>query len=706
MKHGIKWVENILLCALLSIFFFVRLTICATMAPGILLGISVGMAVLISAFSWRTNLWEKWASPFANRWMNLGLLLLCWCVGYGIDPTISLLHEGMFVGHYWLVVIARIGGGGLLALLVLCVIRAFHMLSFPLKIKGSTFWIFLLGLNLAAAFYVAGSSTVYFWDNAGFFEMARTMSQQPMNAAFFSHIKQTVLLADYNQLLAFPISIVMRLLGTNRMVFVLTIVNLYLAPAYYISMAFLQKHVHHSRLCFFILVLLVPCTFYMAWNGFVDVAAMGIGLLAVLIWMNREQDTVSRGILCGILLVICFVLRRTFIFFVGGFGVATFFSSLIFDRKQLKGVLAMALVGILGSVVCMQPFVTEKLMGTDYGRMYTAYHFGILQDYFLFVRYFGIVALLGAAAGTVVLFISKPMRSRAAFLAIMVLACFLAFVRVQTHGQQHLLLYVPAMYGLILYVMRMWDEKRESSLKVLSTKETEESTWGSVVRAPKKEKVSFGHRMWFVGLGAAAFVTAFSPLIPREQPKTLSQIHTHAVLPTFSYQPPVRKDMSELIRLQDRLYSLSPTKPVTVGVVASSLIVNADMIRNTAWSANLWCNESATNTTICYLGDVDKRDGFSWGVLDADYLVVASPIQTHLRMENQRVIAYLAEDVLTGSGVGKAYTKLADTYTLEDGVSVYLYKRNRAVTWQEKKSLEKRFLSAYPDMASLFCLPG
>ncbi len=706
MKRILKWGAHLAMAALLSVFIFVRLTTVFEVAPSVLIAISVGASLLAGFILLATDALIKWAQPFQNWWVNALVFAGLFCLGLWWEPTAFLLREGTFLHHTYLVGIARVAGGAIFGWLGMMGLSAMMHLHAKAPKGMGTFWVILLCCNIGGALYVGASSTVYFWDNAGFFEMAKALSRMPFAAAMFFKIGQSVLWADYNELLAFPISLLMRVFGTGRMVFVLAIINLYLAPGYYVLWCTMKRVVGHSRIFMAVAVLLSPCVFYMAWNGFVDVAAMSLGTMAVLLWMDQKRDSVFRGIACGLLILGCILLRRTFLFFSAAFGVAAFVSALLFDRRQIRGVIWMGVVCLAGGVLFLQPLLAEKIVGGNYREAYSAYAFGVAKDYFLFARYFGLLVLGGTVLMTIFFICRKETRENAAFLALNAFICFGTFVSVQTHGQQHLLLYIPALYGLIFLAAKTYDAKlADPKISPAAEPQEKKNPWGSVVRTQQKTSMPRGKQVVFGLCGAAAIATAFSPFIPREQPQNLAQIHSHAILPSFSYQAPVRSDMQELIALQNRLDHLSTDKTVTVGVVASSLVINSDLLSNVAWSANLWRNEEDSHTQFCYMGDVDKRDGFSWGVLDADYLVVASPAQTHLQPENQRVIVYLAEEVLKGQGVGKAYQKLPDNYSLKDGVSVYIYKRTRAVLPAEKRELEQKFLSAYPNQYDLFAMP-
>ena len=317
--------------------------------------ISLALGLLLLSFFTRID--ERFLNPFSKTWQNGALLLAFTIIGAFLDPTYylfsSVTHKNAIAFVWHIRVAANLGGGVLFATLLMMVIYAFKICRFRPKVNYRLFLVVMVLINLGACLYIAGSSTVYFWDNAGFFETARDLSLKSMNGEFFQSIIKSVLFSDYNLLLSFPISLLMRVLGSSRYVFVFSIVNLYWLPAVFLLFSATQKYVKHNLIVGVLFLLITPMVPFMVFTGFVDIAPMSVGLLAVLIWMDREEDSCARGILCGALLVLCFMLRRTFFFFSAAFGLAALLSALLCERKALRGVLAMGSVAILLSLLFM-----------------------------------------------------------------------------------------------------------------------------------------------------------------------------------------------------------------------------------------------------------------------------------------------------------------------------------------------------------------
>jgi len=202
-----------------------------------------------------------------------------------------------------------------------------------------------------------------------------------------------------------------------------------------------------------------------------------------------------------------------------------------------------------------------------------------------------------------------------------------------------------------------------------------------------------------------AVLLAVSPFLPREQPATISEIPVPNALPAFSYQGPQRSDLMELVALRRFMDNLSAREEKTAAVVSSSFVFNGSTYDNLLPSLGI-PEQEGPKTQMIYVADVDKRDGFSWNALGADYLIVANPVQTHLGEGNQQVMALLAHDLLDGTGPGAAFQPLRTKFTLSNGAKIYIYERTRSVTAEEYQGVSDRLTALYPEYKDLYQVPG
>ena len=111
-------------------------------------------------------------------------------------------------------------------------------------------------------------------------------------------------------------------------------------------------------------------------------------------------------------------------------------------------------------------------------------------------------------------------RPSARYTALLTLAqpvlCLLLFTRVQSHGQQHLLLYLPALCAALALGLEALPARRP---------------------------------VW-AGAWALALCMLGSSLLPRPQPASPQETGSLAPLPTFTYAPPQRSDLAQVVALR------------------------------------------------------------------------------------------------------------------------------------------------------------
>ena len=549
-------------------------------------------------------------------------------------------------------------GGLIFALIVLAVLRAGRDLWDLGRVSWRQMLILFLALNGVTALYAFTSHTVYVWDNAGYWTVARTLAGQPLGMDQLFEVLRSTIDMDYNYLLAWPVSLVMRLFGGSRSVFLFSISNLYTLPALWGLCALAGERKGGGV----ILAGLFPMLTYIGLVGYVDVAAAGLAIWAVVIYTS-DRPALSRGILAGVLLVGTFLLRRYFFFFAASFGVAALVEEVVFDRKNWVDFLALFFSCGVCALYFTPNFLLEKVLGTNYGDLYSAYDLGLRSDLLLFCRYFGLALLAALGVCAAAALVRGEARPHVVFALVQLGVCFGAFVAVQSHGQQHLLLYLP---GLALI-------SAAAGLEI---------------------------RPWAAVLSAVIFGGCF---LPRAQPASIDEIQGASAAPTIAFYGPSRSDMDQLVELMEFVDSLSEEESRTAVVLSSSFILNDETLKNLRASAGL--PEPEQCTVIRYQGTVDKRDPFNWNTLTADYLIVGDPVQTHLGEENQQVMVLFAQDVLTGTGPGEAYRPLPESFVLEKGVTVRIYERVRNLTGEEYRLISRRLQELYPDYQELYAVP-
>lgn len=603
--------------------------------------------------------------PWKTWWKNLlsviPPLLLGWYFDISCVMPTALLPRLEWLPRGWtLEGLCHLGNAVVFAFISMALLKALREVKGVARADWKQLLVILICLNLATALYAYTSRTVYIWDNAGYWSIARNLAAETISPyEQILAVLESTLTEDYNYLLAYPISLVMRLFGPSRTVFLFALSNLYTFPALWGFTALANS----KRWSGLVVASLFPMLGYTGLVGMVDVACCGMGIWAYNVYTS-DKPPVSRGILSGALLVGTFLCRRYFLFFAASFGVAVFLAKLLFDRKQWWDFLALFCSTAVCGVTFTLRFLLDKVLEPDYGDIYSAYALGLNTDLLSFCRYFGLVILALILIAALVDMARAEDRFRIAMGLFQIAACFVAFVQVQSHGQQHLLMYLPPLAMVAVTAL---------------------------ARAPQ-------YMSAFLAISTAVYC-----FFPKIQPASILELESYALFPSFHFYGPQRSDIDELLRLTDYLDSLSRLEEKSVTVLASSFTLNYETLSGLRSSLDL--PETESKTVLQYHGTVDKRDAFNWNTAFSDYVVVGAPAQTHLGEENQQILTILVDHILEGTGPGRAYMQLAPTFSLANGVTVRIYKRMRAWTAEEFHAISDPLIQQYPDYADLYRIP-
>jgi len=314
----------------------------------------------------------------------------------------------------------------------------------------------------------------------------------------------------------------------------------------------------------------------------------------------------------------------------------------------------------------------RRVMATNYTDIFSAYkyHITIYQHLSTEAGYFGWASLSYALAGMVGLLGFRETRRMSLFMFLQAGLIFCHFTSVQGFCFHHQYLLLP---GFLLVVSVF-------TLKVacLPSRGWLRIAWlGSVLA---------------FGLGTS--VPVFSRPA-RLHAKTLGRL-----MPVNPCYPLVRNDVPELIRMfsvLDRYFEQSDGR---VYVLAASHTFSSDTLLNAAISLPVPFN--STDRVITQCSHVDKRDGFPRELLNAQFVLVATPVQYHLRPADQQVIGVPAESFLNQTDIGRAFEKLPESFVLENGARVLLFRRTRPIEPAEVAQLSERFRASYPDRPYIY----
>lgn len=563
-----------------------------------------------------------------------------------------------------------------------------------LTVKDAAFLLLLLiAVNLCAYRYISSSRTIYFGDNAGYWTISRNLAETARAglSRLFETVYHSILTDDYNGLAALPWVPLVLLFGPSRWVFVAGIVNLALYPVYLLLYLFIKSRGRQAIPAAAAVFCMFPMLFYTSVTGFIDIAGIPPALGALLLWLRiprlKEARPARRRLslqsgpddaaesvytgLCryftaGCLLAVAVLLRRWYAFFAVSFFAAALPDCLIFKKPALPLIMAAASFAFI-LLFFFQPIVSGLLI-RNYADLYSDFSFDLPVDLRYFFYYYGLFVILILITGSLPLLSRRVTRRPAVFLLVQPVFCFALFVSVQSHGQQHLLLYIPA----LTLLAALWVSMLVGRF---------------VVRRPRAAALAL-----YALLAFCALPPLVHPLLLKTRPGTITDIQTCKMLPSFIYVPPVREDADRILHLVWYLDKAVGTGGKRLGVLASSLKLNIDILKNAESSLKRTSTASASRDYLIWLPEIDSRDSFPGHLFDCDYLLVTDPIQLSLGPGSQRCVDLPARQLLSGSGIGKAYRPTGYTFLLDGGaIRVRLFEKQREVTAAERDALLRAY---------------
>lgn len=507
----------------------------------------------------------------------------------------------------------------------------------------------VFAVNLIAVLYIKCGKNIYFWDDATYWDIARKLSRKEVSLVFWKDVYRSIAVEDYNYVAGVISSFYVKLFGESRLVYILGLVNTYLLPSYAMIYFLAKKIGNNPAVTAVISVLFCPVMLFLTLNGFVDMGGLVICFLCYLLYYSQnEKHAVLYGVFIGMLLVLLMIWRRWYAFFSVSFITAMVADCLLNGKRKLPAAATVLSSGAL-LIFCFRDFVFGKLL-KDYGNLYAGYKFALSVDFKLVTRYFGILFLLLLLVGSIVVRIKKG-EKRTAFMWVQMGVCFVMFVLTQTHGQQHLLLYVPSLAVLCIILLGYVSSKR-----------------------------------MIAAVSAIAVLQSANTCVPRKQPAGISEIKHYAVIPDFSMLPKKRTDTLEILELKNKLDDIVEDGK-TLGVLASSFVINEDIIKNVQASLGV---KSKRENYIVSLPQVDSRDRDMSAFYNVNYILVVFPAQTHLAKENQTVVTEAVKSFEAYADFAAAYEEVTECETDINGMNIKLYKRIKEVGTEAVREFESR----------------
>lgn len=564
-----------------------------------------------------------------------------------------------------------------------------------LLINAALLTFFVLGVITITFVYVSSEHTFYGWDYVTYQkwtkETATTFLNSPDNGL---HKAVSLLLRawrstarDYNDfptLLLFPFFLTF---GDSRLVYVLSTALVYLLPFALVLGAIAVKLIpSYPRPVYWstvLLSLLTPVVWAPTLRGYPDAGAALLVSLAILVYL---QDVKLRGWIqiaqIGFLIATAGLFRRHFVYdgiaFFGAIIVHTLIAFSIQVRQQprqawhsllnrstqigwtvIASLIALILIGL--------PFVV-RVITTDFHDLYASYEVSSKETFRYYSLAYGLIAWILAGLGFV-LGIRTRVLSRPAATFIVSFSSFLLLQWVLVLRQPNLhynLHFAPfVVLGLAGFGWTAWSKLRKRTRTLVLS-------------------VSSVYLIFNAVLGLAPVdLLSKSPVRPSRFSASYSgmgfsgDIVSTKLSALFSahYPPLKHPDYDEIVRLVEYLRTLAPAK-APIYIAASSELFNDSIL---IWADRLLHQWAGLNILASPTTDSGGYYPLE-SLFQAQYVVVATPWQHHLRVEEQDVVRVVVDAFSENWQIAQDFNRLPGEFTLTNGAVVNVYKRSRSTS--------------------------
>lgn len=531
---------------------------------------------------------------------------------------------------------------------------------------------------------LARENYVYHWDYGAYWYS----SLDVQNSLFTNFVTallnmyHSVNTQEYNQFLAGIMAIPLKLLGSSYLTFVMLVTVMFLLPALVLLSVFIwqiNKQYKIKGLSFvkiYLVVLSITVPLFPVLAGYIDAAALIPLVLCYLLTSHIEYEKKvewKKSFLIGILLVMVLIMRRYFAYAVVGYVLYLFGYVLLKNgfknwkvglKYKAANVMVTGTTSLFILLLFFRGFTIQSLFN-NHQVSYAAYNMhGFAEKWKIFCLYFGLAVIFFAVCSVLgalkqqVISISLPM-------LFSLVAAMTLFFRIQDFGEHHY--YITVIPVITLAVLGY------------------ENLYGLAEKSKYKVGIVF-LSSFLAGVCALNFGVSIG-IFPR--------MGNDVLLTSRTYVPKVRNDTDSLQLMEQEFVRLDKQGYKGVYVLNSSGILNDDVFRK------LNAPSMQKDYQLYYVAHVDLKDGFFTEFFDADVIVDCNPLQTHLPIEGQAVIAQL-HDIFQGEGEFKQKYKLLSTYPLDGGVEASIYVKQKELEKTDIQYVKELFVQRYGAYPELF----
>ena len=539
-----------------------------------------------------------------------------------------------------------------------------------------------VGLFLLYFYIFRYNNLIKTWDHSTYWLTTLGQKYAVASDSFFTTIKNiffSINHDDYNLLASFLLQPIFIFSSGSFFAYGMSIFLVGVLPIYFIYSFLFRKIFPENKnhilflLCFIGPFLLSPSLHVPCADGYLDIIGLiPIGIILYCTYQyNFEKLDWKKTVILSVCFLLTIILRRYYVYFTVSYfitlAIVYTVEKFIFKMKNdwFHQGLHVFIVGILFSIVILLFFHTMifRIIKGDYASSYSAYSFGNS-----FYQILEIIKNMGL--GVFILYVfsyiytwirHKEKREFFIILLLNLIFTILLFNRVQTMDQHHyytflLNMLVPVSI-LMVDLLKDFKVSRKKGLLVIF--------------------------VVFVLYIVSNFTFSIFPV--QKDPIGLfgkSQI---------SYRSALREQLKPVM---SELRKLSKDENTVIYTVASSGLFNNETF------ANYDLPETSLRNVIIPTPNVDLRDGFSSSLYNANYLLVVSPMQLHLREQDRQVVSVIYDSLKEDSPIKDNYESIKK-WKVSD-VTIELYEKTDDYGVEEKEYLKEKFNKRYKKYKDLF----
>ena len=487
--------------------------------------------------------------------------------------------------------------------------------------------------------------------------------------------------ADYNNFLPMLMALPAHIFGKSFLHYTLYVWIMFALPGIFLTAAtvktLLENFGFKSFSCAVLMAMfmLFPVMEVPVLSGFANIAMFlpGIALLTTLLTLDKSQLQLNRLFCVAMLSIIAVFQSRTATYMILGlfFGYTVYLITSSYIEKNLRRDFVMLCkkflyIGLVGSLTLTTLFFefVKKNVTSNLNEAYSGYALGFdyLGRVFNHIAFSGFLIYAIFLAAIIFGMMTKKCRAESIFLFTWLICAVGMFVKIQNMGwHQSYVMVLPFSIAIVSFASMIFSKSK------------------------------------FVGI-----------ILPIILVLNFAQSYFHIlktetmVLFQTYYHLPVRYDIDDLKKFVDYMNSMTENSDRKIYLLSSSGSYNSSALQNLHFPAIYECMPNLYPTA-----DVDLRDGFPVRFFDADFVVVADPVQVHLRKEDQSIVVKPAELILNPSPISEHF-KLIQEYNFQpeprkdSSVTFKVYEKIKPFEKTDIEFFQKTFEEIYPGKDELF----